>query len=541
MVHSSTARLAMFAAALFVFFCLGATVRDLTFPDELRYAEVAREMLESRNWILPKLNYQTYADKPPLHFWFLSSAMGTFGANTLAALLPSALSAILTILVTYWFGKSLFDPEVAAVAAWILGSLFLFLLMAQVVRMDIVLTLLTTAGLAFFHRGLQDEKRGSAAVVAGFACMGMAMITKGPVGLIVTMIPLFSYAIMSREIRSLRKLYTGRGLLVMAAIPLLWLIPAVFQGGRTYLYELVVRQNLGRVVGSFAHAEPFYYYFVLFPLLFAPWGFYLMLYLDGGIRKHLAIDRSAVLFLVCWVAGLLLFFSVLSGKKGNYILPLTPGLALLVARAYTPLLKQPRIMEKPFLFKVSGYLLAVSLCACAVTIPTVKYQVSFMNDWRTLIPSCLILALGGLLLFHVNRRMYIRRNLALVGVISILLYGSVSFWLIPRINPYLSLKPIAARILTHQGERPRVGGYKLNLKFLAYYLHAPYQKLRSESEVRDFVQDTGTLLIADAKDLSLMRAAAGHPLAEIGRFQVKKATYILLKRSDVFGTDLAVR
>lgn len=529
MTYGSTRRLLFFVSALFVFFSLGATVRDLTFPDELRCAEVSREMLESGNWVLPKLNYETYGDKPPLYFWLLSASMAALGKTTLAALLPSILAGVLTLLATYRLGKLLFTPPVARIGVWILASFFLFLLMSQIVRMDILLTLFTTTALTCFIHGLRNAPGGRPAMLAGYLSIGVAILTKGPVGLIIPLIGLLAFCLQDRETFRHGRLYPAQGLLIMIAIPLLWLIPAALQGGGDYLHEILITQNAGRAIKSFDHAEPFYYYLLLFPLLFAPWSFYLLLYLDGGLQRDMDRDRQAVGFLAGWLLLALLFFSLLSGKGGNYLLPLTPAVALLVARVCTPLLQNPGILERTILFRSINFLLGVCLCLCAVVVPAVQFKTSFMNDWTNLMPTCLVFAAGGGLLLLGNRRLDARMTVRHVGLTSLLLFGTVSFWLMPRINPYLSLKPMAERILTVAGQAPKVGGYQLSMRFLPFYTGASYRNLQYPADVARFFRNPGAVVIAEADDTPALQKAFGQLLRTLGKFEIKRKTYLLLQ------------
>lgn len=540
MTYSSNGRLFLFVLALFVFFSLGATLRDLTFPDELRCAEVSREMLESGNWILPQLNFETYGDKPPLYFWLLSASMAALGKTVFAALFPSILAGVLTLLVTYRLGKTLFDPRTAWAGVWILSSFFLFLLMTQIARMDILLTLFTTAALACFVHGLRNAQGGRPAMLAGYLCIGAAILTKGPVGLIIPLMGLLVFCLWDKETFRQGRLYPGQGLLIMIAIPLFWLIPAALQGGGDYLHEILITQNAGRLVKSFDHAEPFYYYLLLFPLLFAPWSFYLLLYLDGGLRRDLARDRQAVGFLAGWLFLTLLFFSLLSGKSGNYLLPLTPAVALLVARVCTPLIQRPAILERTILLRSVHLLLGVCLCLCAVVLPAVPFKASFMNEWMNLMPTYLVFGAGGGLLLG-TRRLDAGKAVFLVGATSLLLFGTVSFWLIPRINPYLSLKPMAERILTVAGPAPKVGGYQLSMRFLPYYTGTPYRDLQSTGDVALFFRNPGAVLIAEADDSPAVQKSAGQPLKTMGEFQIKRKTYLLLQPVKVASSGLEAR
>ena len=113
-------------------------------PDEARYAEIAREMLQSGNLLVPHLNYVAYVEKPPLLYWLTTLSFWIFGVSEFAARLPVALSAMVGILATYFFALRAFGRRHAILAAAILATTPMYALMAQVITTDMTLTALVT-------------------------------------------------------------------------------------------------------------------------------------------------------------------------------------------------------------------------------------------------------------------------------------------------------------------------------------------------------------------------------------------------------------
>ncbi len=526
MVRSNSTRLLLILGILFLFFSVGASMRDMTYPDELRYAEVAREMRESGDWFLPKLNYEVYPDKPPFFFWLLALAQNGLGETTVAALLPSILSGLLLLYVTFLLGRELYDEETGLLSMWVCATYLLFLLVSQVVRMDILFTLLITTALYLIIRHLNLDADDPKGLYGGYLLIGLALITKGPVGLIVPILAFLPLLLMDgREM--LRRLAPGRGLLLILLIPLLWLVPAAAAGGREYLTEILFHQSAGRVVHSFSHAKPFYYYLMIFPVLFLPWSPFLLLYGVPGIRSALSSNRRSRTFLLSWVLGTLLFFSFVSGKIAIYLLPILPGLALLTGRACTRLLHNPG--EGKILFRIALALSAFFCAIGAIALLVLGKQGDIPLPLLFRLPGCLVLVAGSGLLFFQSLRIRPLPSILTVGVIPLLLVGSLSLVVFPKINPYLSLKPMSEAIRTLQGEHPRVAGYKIDLRYLSFYLHSPYRKLNTPPEINDFLQGDQGLLIADLQDIDLVRQSAEDPLREVGRFQSRNLTYLLLQ------------
>jgi 4-amino-4-deoxy-L-arabinose transferase-like glycosyltransferase len=507
--------------------CIGAPLRDLTFPDELRYAEISREMIESGNWILPSFNYQVYADKPPLFFWMMAASMTLFGMHILPAMLPSFLSAILTILMTYLLGKEMFHREVGLYSAWILSTFLLFIFMAQLVRMDMTLTLLITSALYLFYRALREKGHALRLALTGYLCTGTALLTKGPVGLMLPAFILLAYLYFKKEMYKIKNLYPVRGFLIMAALALLWIIPAGLEGGKAYLQEILLTQSAGRVIGSFAHAKPVYYYLIYFPFLFVPWSIYLLLCFDPGLRAKLSEDKGKNLFLICWVLGTLLFFSLVSGKIVIYLLPLTPALALLIARIFNLMLKEPKVLQKPHLFQVSAYLIAGICFLGPVVFFALDFKAEFLHNWLNLFPTILVLVLSGTFLIYYSRRMNVSKVFITTGLLSLLVALTITLWVFPSFNSYLSLKPMADRILTIQKNDSHIAGYKIDLRYLSFYLHTPYDKLLSTKELKRYVLEGRGLLIVTQQEIPFVKQVVPVPLLEVGKFRLKGKRYHL--------------
>src|SRR5262245_10912358 len=151
------------SAALFVLLAIlylgrlgGFPLQD---PDEGRYAEIPREMLEQGDWITPRLNYVEYFEKPPLFYWLVAIAFRTFGTSEGAARLVPALSGLACIGVTYALGRRLFGRRAALVAAATLATAPLFFLFSQTLIIDMLLTLMLTTCLAASWEARQDPER----------------------------------------------------------------------------------------------------------------------------------------------------------------------------------------------------------------------------------------------------------------------------------------------------------------------------------------------------------------------------------------------
>ncbi|MGR3319515.1 MAG: ArnT family glycosyltransferase [Candidatus Anammoxibacter sp.] len=350
----------IFTSLLFLF-NLGK--RDLWAPDEPRYAQVSQEMWESKDFVLPHLNGEKYPDKPPILFWLIILFSIPFGAVTeLSARLPSALAGIGCALITYHFGKRLFSARVGFLAALILSTSGEYLIVARRVSFDGLLTFLITLSLFFFHTGYIRKEKSTRFFLLSYLLMAIATITKGPVGFIIPILVISTFLCVEKLKKyesgfRIRDMRIGLGVVIVLSIPLLWIFGIYLQGGWEHTKEVVFTQNIGRTVNSWSHKRPFYYFIAYFPLYFLPWSFFIpsviiyyfkilnidrsKLETDYGSENNGRIVQnpqsvihnlqSTLLFPAVWFIVIFTFFSIMSGKRSTYILPLYPAASIFVA------------------------------------------------------------------------------------------------------------------------------------------------------------------------------------------------------------------
>jgi 4-amino-4-deoxy-L-arabinose transferase-like glycosyltransferase len=323
--------LALLALACALVFLPGLGRRDLWNPDEPRYAEVAREMVASGEYLVPHFNGRLYTQKPPLMFWAMAASGAVLrGLDETAARLPSALAAIGGTLLVYALGRRLFVAD-GRRAAWIAATVFAtcskVLWQARFGQIDMLLTFLVLAGVYWWVRGHLEHRPSFSYLFFAFA--GLATIAKGPVGLLPPLLSILAFLALTRDREGFRELRLGRGLVLWTAVVALWLGPALLAGGDVYMRDILLRQNVTRYVNPWGHYQPPWYFLKVLPVDFLPWS----LFLPAAILAGRALDRERrrrLLFLGCWVIVTVLFFSVSPGKRTVYILTCYPALALLV-------------------------------------------------------------------------------------------------------------------------------------------------------------------------------------------------------------------
>ncbi|MDG2307763.1 MAG: phospholipid carrier-dependent glycosyltransferase [Candidatus Binatia bacterium] len=297
-------------------------------PDEGRYAEIPREMIESGDWVTPKLNYVVYFEKPPLFYWLVALSFEAFGTSAGAARAVPALAGILTVVMTFFLGQHLLGRRGALFGAGILASSPIFFVLAEALTIDMVLTACMTATMAcFYGASVSEKKSGWVAAVAISAALGV--LAKGPVGLVLPGLVALVFLLWRRDWSTLGSLLRPTPILLFVAIVVPWFV-LVSQANPEFLHFFFVRENFQRFTAEVGHPEgPFYYIPVLLggPLPWTALAIGLACTREGRACFK-EVPSDARFFLLLWGVVIIAFFTAASSKLATYILPALPPLAL---------------------------------------------------------------------------------------------------------------------------------------------------------------------------------------------------------------------
>ncbi len=293
-------------------------------PDEARYAEIAREMLQSGSLLVPHLNYVAYVEKPPLLYWLTTLSFWIFGVSEFAARIPVAMSAIAGVLATYVFALRAFGRRHAILAAAILATTPLYALMAQVLTTDMTLTALVT--IATFSFYLHWHEGGRWCWIA-YVAMGLAVMTKGPVGAALPILSMLIWLALKRELRgAIAKFRVVPGLMLTTLIAAPWFVMmSIREPGFADFY--FVGEHLRRFFETdYSHSEAFYFYVPVLAIGLLPWTLLVPFLTWREAPRNPARSLCLVAASVTLVA-----FSCANAKLIPYILPAVPPLAVLIA------------------------------------------------------------------------------------------------------------------------------------------------------------------------------------------------------------------
>jgi 4-amino-4-deoxy-L-arabinose transferase-like glycosyltransferase len=337
------------AIAWMLVLVVALATRPLLPIDETRYASVAWEMWRTGDYLVPHLNGHPYSDKPPLLFWLITGGWSVFGPSEYWARLVGPLSALAALLATAILGRRLWpEPQPSRVAALVLAGTLVWAVYGTLLLFDTVLAVCVLVGLIGLVEARRGRPRGFTLLAIG---VGLGVLAKGPV----VLIHLMPAAMLAGwwDVRRLSDTDapmavgpTGwrwaagiaAAVLVGAAIALAWAIPAAMAGGPAYARAIFVGQTAGRVVRSFAHRRPLWWYIPNLFWMLLPWLAWPALWRSGRSAWRARApgrrfpDDAGLRLCVAVVIPALIVFSVVSGKQVHYLLPEVPLFALAVGR-----------------------------------------------------------------------------------------------------------------------------------------------------------------------------------------------------------------
>ena len=312
-------------------------VRTLIPSDEGRYAEIAREMVATGDWVTIRYNGVKYFEKPPLHMWMGAAAFELFGVGEWQARLGGATVAALAMLALGWACYRWYGRQTAWLCAFTLVALPAWNFGAHFNSTDVTVAGLLTCALAAF---LLARLPGQAApgerrwMIACWAAMGLATLAKGLIGLVLPGLALLTYLVITRQTGVLRRLYLLPGLAVYLAVVLPWFGLVTYRNPE-FLSFFFVHEHWQRFSSTIHQRQGSPWYFLVATAVgLLPWT----LLVRQMVAQALPVRSSAGEFhppvlAGAWIASILLFFSASSSKLPGYILPVFPTLAMLLALA----------------------------------------------------------------------------------------------------------------------------------------------------------------------------------------------------------------
>jgi 4-amino-4-deoxy-L-arabinose transferase-like glycosyltransferase len=486
------ASLLVLALALVLLAGLGN--HDLWAPDEPRYGQVAREMITGGDWLLPHVNQRIYTDKPPGWFW-CAALLSLPGGDVTAfsARLPSALAALILALMVAAWGERRLGAGSGVRSAVVMATIYMFFELGRSAHLDALLALLITTSLLAGYQVITGGAGFGGRLIFWLAA-GLSVLVKGPVGLVLILLVAAADRLLARRPRDLLRLQPWWGLALAAALPVGWLLLVGATHPGYDALGVIDRHVVSRFGSGLHHARPFWYYGPYFFMEFLPWSFLVPAAAWAGWSyrvpgpagrgdpKGISPDTARRRFLVIWLVTIVVFFSISKEKRGIYIMPVLPPVALLLGDLWRRLRHRERF---------AGWAVQVGLI-----LPAVIFLAAGSLPWLLArrpqpgtpdLPGAVLwLAIfavaGGLgiLVSLVRRHISAALNLlAATGLAVLLVYAH---GIQPAMDPIKSARGLAQDLVREAGPDDAVGMLVWRARYL-FYSGIVMEELGDEDQV----------------------------------------------------------
>lgn len=511
--------------ALLTAVCLALYLPNLGGPslwdiDEGNNVSCFREMLAANNWHVPTFNYQLRVDKPALLYWLQIVASLGFGVGEFAGRLPSALAGWIAVLVTYELGRRAFGARAGLIAGVALASAVLFSAAAHFANPDALLCACTALTLLLFWSGL--EHSGRIPFVSMNVVMALAVLAKGPVGIVLPCAVMGLYLLRAGRLGLLRDRRAWLGVLVFVLVALPWYLWVAVDTKFEFIRGFFGAHNFWRAMKPMeGHHGPIYYYLIVLALGFTPWSVFLLPMCVQAWRDRrrnvestpaagswmrrawsaVTIPTDATpadharAFLWGWVAIYLVAFTIAATKLPNYILPIYPAVALLTADMLDRW-RRGTIALPRWMFVLSTGCVAAAGIGMAIGLLVVSGAIDVPQLRARRIPDLQVLALLGIIpIMGAAVGAWCLRRERRTGLIVTLAVGAMlvlvplGAWAGAAMDSCKAPRPLAQMIREAQSERDiRIAAYGYFQPSLVFYCRRHVEPLENDAAAVSFLQ-----------------------------------------------------
>jgi len=449
--------LAGFCAFLFFY---GSGQFGLIGADEPRYAQVAREMLDRRDWITPTLGGQPWLEKPPLYYWQAMLAYWVLNVSDVAARVPSAIDATLLVIAVYLFFRR-FRPGAELDAALITASCAGIIGYSRAASMDMALAATFSIAMLAWWAWRETDKRLYLTLFYVFIALGM--LAKGPVAPFLVLVMLMLFAAMTKEWRRVLKTIWLPGIFLFCLIALPWYF-AVQLRNPEFFREFILEHNLARFSSDlYRHRQPVWYYLPVTLLAIVPWTVFVIAAVVERIRlwwkernfPEPDLQLEFGVFTCLWLVVPVVFFSVSQSKLPGYILPAIPAATVLLADYLREHLERERDQTET-VSKSLAVLHAIVAAAPIVPALLVSYLVT-EHRLPTGRPMLIALAIAFVLCAAIALTLVSRSQLRMLRFITlipvVLAVAAVLKLGTTAIDQKLSVRPLAWELASLEAHR----------------------------------------------------------------------------------------
>lgn len=466
------------------FIRLGAS--SLWDSNEAFYAETPREMIAAGDYVNPTFNYHVRLNKPPLSYWIVVPYYKLFGVSETSERLPIVLAAMLMIAIAFGLGRVLFSVDAGLLAAIGLATSPRFLMFSRRIMIDFYLAMFMALALFMFVLAQQQPHRRRLYLLLMYVCIGLGVITKGPVAAALPAIALVVFLASCRRLSELRRMMLPMGLVVIALIILPWYLAIYFQHGWGHIEYFIIKDNLSRYMEPVwgPHRGILFYLPVVIGDFF-PWSVFLIPLCWVALRRlwpflrdnprPASVERShweKNALLLIWIAVIVVFFSLSRSKEDLYVLPIYPAAAALVGSSLSRWFGNKRFPQQSALRWTTFCLAAIIIAATAVIL------FLFGNSAQPYrLAGSLLIGFAGIAggVIAAGASFLNKARLAILTTALTVIACNWVFVLrtLPDIERYRPVRALCEVIASEAGPDALVGYYRASYPSMVFYLRRP--------------------------------------------------------------------
>ena len=458
-LETNSGRLILYA--LFTVLCYYALSWFMPYldPDEARYVEIPREMIQLKNYIIPHLNYVVYLEKPPLYYWMNVIALKIFGLSDFAGRFWTVFISLLGIFSNYYVAKKLINKKTAFWSAIILASCIYYFIIGRLNLIDTTnaffIAMSTYSGY-FYLKG--RKKRFLYLMYAG---MALGFLSKALIGIIFPFAILFLWAVFSKRFKEFFKLISPIGIAILLAMCLPWIYLASREVS-DFLYYFFMRQQFLRYLEPLEHTQPVWTFipvviFGLFPWLLFPFSI-LKAY---KINKFKEIQKPDLIFLIVFFLFIFVFYSLSHSKLVTYVVPLFFPTSILLGNIFSNI---ETIDKKDRYINLSFFLL---LFITLIVFPFAQNVYTSLTKWFLLISfSEVSLIVLGVLPFLIKET---KKVFISIFIVMMIFYNLLDFPIRSYTMFYKTTKPEALFVDKIYKNGDILASYRLYRQSFNYY------------------------------------------------------------------------
>ena len=440
--------------------------------DEALYTQIAREMQQTGDYLTTSWNHQPWFCHPPLYFWLTVISAKLFGWTAFAVRFPSALFGIFTIVLVYFFGRLVFTPRAGFYAGLICVTTLQLWLQSRMAILDMPFLFFILLAVYLFYRAKLDKQAGWS-ILGFWAACGLAVIAKGPVGVILPLIYAGIIILLEKRWNLIKPVVLNPGVLLFLLISVPWYLGMVQVYKEPFVEQVFGYFFVARIFKPVMNQGGTWYYYIPYFLAgFLPWTAFLPLTLYGMVKRF---SDSRSKFLLAWIVGTFLIFTLAGTKRPNYILFLYPWHSLALGWILDDSLNNGKF-NRAFQWSFGAFSLSAVLVISAFGFAAARLYPDYWSKYSSnLTPLGIALIAGGIITLVLTFR---NKRYALYSVLTM---TCIAFLMLTSYIPLVeSLRPeprLAKVVRESMGPRDRLamrGNFGRQFSILFYagkYVH----------------------------------------------------------------------